>query len=222
MAHVLMASIPAPGHVNPHAEVIRRLVERGHRVSYVNDATWHAQIEALGATPVAYPSVLVHHAFAADTDAVDHLALFGGRVRGDDARGAGTSRRRPAGSRPVRHRRGTSASRRDGARDPRDPAVADVRRVARVRARHGPPSSTASGPTRAARHTSTDRPPCCGNTGSTPIRSTGSAVPTAASWSSPNRCNPTPTMSTVTSTPSWARRSVAQIQRRGARPTTPR
>ena len=76
MAHVLMASIPAPGHVNPHAEVIRRLVERGHRVSYVNDATWHAQIEALGATPVAYPSVLVHHAFAADTDAVDHLALF--------------------------------------------------------------------------------------------------------------------------------------------------
>lgn len=76
MAHVLMASIPAPGHVNPHAEVIRRLVERGHRVSYVNDASWRTQVESLGATLVAYPSVLAHHAFAADTDAVDHLSLF--------------------------------------------------------------------------------------------------------------------------------------------------
>ncbi|MEH3156539.1 MAG: glycosyltransferase [Gordonia paraffinivorans] len=76
MSHVLMASIPAPGHVNPHAEVIRRLVDRGHRVSYVNDATWRAQVESLGATLVAYPSVLARHAFAADTDAVTHLALF--------------------------------------------------------------------------------------------------------------------------------------------------
>lgn len=76
MAHVLMASIPAPGHVNPHGEVIRRLVELGHRVSYVNDASWRAQVESLGATLVSYSSVLVDHAFAGDTDAVDHLALF--------------------------------------------------------------------------------------------------------------------------------------------------
>jgi MGT family glycosyltransferase len=76
MAHVLMASIPAPGHVNPHAEVIRRLVERGHRVSYVNDASWRTRVESLGAVLVEYPSVLADHTFAADTDAVAHLALF--------------------------------------------------------------------------------------------------------------------------------------------------
>ncbi len=76
MAHVVMASIPAPGHVNPHAEVVRRLVERGHRVSYVQDASWAAQVEALGATCMPYPSVLADHAFDDQADAVDHLALF--------------------------------------------------------------------------------------------------------------------------------------------------
>ncbi|RYY49044.1 MAG: glycosyl transferase [Actinomycetales bacterium] len=76
MAHVVMASIPAPGHVNPHAEVVRRLVERGHRVSYVQDASWQTQVESLGATCVPYPSVLARHTFDEETDAVDHLALF--------------------------------------------------------------------------------------------------------------------------------------------------
>lgn len=80
MAHVVMASIPAAGHVNPHAEVVRRLVEHGHRVSYVQDASWSAQVEALGATCVPYPSVLATHRFDGDgtdePDAVDHLALF--------------------------------------------------------------------------------------------------------------------------------------------------
>jgi MGT family glycosyltransferase len=80
MTHVVMASIPAPGHVNPHAEVVRRLVERGHRVSYVQDASWAPQVEALGATCVPYPSVLVDHRFDAEgldaADAADHLALF--------------------------------------------------------------------------------------------------------------------------------------------------
>lgn len=76
MAHLVMASIPAPGHVNPHAEVLRRLVERGHRVSYVQDTSWAGRVEQLGATCVPYPSVLADHAFDESADAVDHLALF--------------------------------------------------------------------------------------------------------------------------------------------------
>ena len=42
----------------------------------MNDSTWRPQVESLGAQLATYPSVLVHHAFAGDTDAVDHLALF--------------------------------------------------------------------------------------------------------------------------------------------------
>lgn len=76
MAHVVMASIPAPGHVNPHAEVLRRLVERGHRVSYVNDESYRHQVEALGATLVPYPSVIARHDFEESTEPVEHLALF--------------------------------------------------------------------------------------------------------------------------------------------------
>ncbi|MDT9595174.1 UDP glycosyltransferase [Nocardioides zeae] len=89
MAHLAMVSIPAPGHVNPSIEVIRRLVERGHRVTYVNDASFREPIEAVGATLVAYPSVLpaVNHGGrdpeqgegageAFEGDAIDHLSTF--------------------------------------------------------------------------------------------------------------------------------------------------
>lgn len=85
MAHLLMVSIPAPGHVNPSLEVVRRLVERGHRVTYVNDPALRGQVEATGATLAPYRSVLprTNHADAEGTpgeaitgDAVDHLAAF--------------------------------------------------------------------------------------------------------------------------------------------------
>lgn len=76
MAHLVMASIPAPGHVNPHAEVVRRLVERGHRVTYVNDESWRDRVEALGATLAPYPSPIAEHAFDESTEPVEHLALF--------------------------------------------------------------------------------------------------------------------------------------------------
>lgn len=87
MAHLAMVSIPAPGHVNPSLEVIRRLVERGHRVTYVNDPSFREAIEATGAELAPYTSVLprTNHAGRAEGDgpdeafegdAIDHLARF--------------------------------------------------------------------------------------------------------------------------------------------------
>lgn len=87
MAHLAMVSIPAPGHVNPSLEVVRRLVERGHRVTYVNDPSFRDAVEATGAELAPYTSVLprANHAghdartgpdeaFAGD--AIDHLTRF--------------------------------------------------------------------------------------------------------------------------------------------------
>ncbi|MDR6174726.1 MGT family glycosyltransferase [Nocardioides zeae] len=87
MAHLAMVSIPAPGHVNPSLEVVRRLVERGHRVTYVNDPSFREAIEATGAELAPYSSVLprTNHAGrgegdgpeeAFEGDAIDHLARF--------------------------------------------------------------------------------------------------------------------------------------------------
>ncbi|GAA1907278.1 glycosyltransferase [Nocardioides lentus] len=85
MAHLAMVSIPAPGHVNPSLEVIRRLVARGHRVTYVNDPAFRDVVESTGARLAPYRSVLprANHAGADgvpgdsyDGDAVDHLAAF--------------------------------------------------------------------------------------------------------------------------------------------------
>lgn len=73
MAHLLMVSIPAPGHVNPTLEVLRRLVADGHRVTYVNDPSFREVVEGTGATLVPYDSVLTGDW---DGDAVDHLARF--------------------------------------------------------------------------------------------------------------------------------------------------
>ncbi|MFG3055552.1 macrolide family glycosyltransferase [Kitasatospora sp. NPDC048239] len=57
-AHIAMVSIPAHGHVNPSLAVIAELVARGHRVSYVNDASFAATVEKAGAKAVPYTSVL--------------------------------------------------------------------------------------------------------------------------------------------------------------------
>jgi MGT family glycosyltransferase len=82
MAHIAMVSIPYPGHVNPSLELIRALVGRGHRVSYVNDVSdahpngprIRAAIEASGATAAPYTSTLD----AWEGDVVDHLTRFQG------------------------------------------------------------------------------------------------------------------------------------------------
>ncbi|MFD7578071.1 macrolide family glycosyltransferase [Kitasatospora sp. NPDC059811] len=57
-AHILMVSIPAHGHVNPSLAVIAELVARGHRVSYVNDASFAGAVESTGARFVPYPTRL--------------------------------------------------------------------------------------------------------------------------------------------------------------------
>nr|WP_037900910.1 glycosyltransferase [Streptomyces sp. NRRL S-350] len=57
-AHILMVSVPAHGHVNPSLAVITELVARGHRVSYVNDASFREAVESTGAAFVPYPTKL--------------------------------------------------------------------------------------------------------------------------------------------------------------------
>ncbi|MFJ9773244.1 macrolide family glycosyltransferase [Kitasatospora sp. NPDC101157] len=57
-AHIAMVNIPAHGHVNPSLEVIRELVSRGHRVSYVNDPSFAERIEATGARFVPHETGL--------------------------------------------------------------------------------------------------------------------------------------------------------------------
>ncbi|MEW2068740.1 macrolide-inactivating glycosyltransferase [Streptomyces sp. NPDC007346] len=57
-AHIAMFSIAAHGHVNPSLEVIRELVNRGHRVSYAIPAPLADKVAATGAEPVLYTSTL--------------------------------------------------------------------------------------------------------------------------------------------------------------------
>ncbi|MER7842606.1 macrolide family glycosyltransferase [Kitasatospora sp. NPDC096077] len=57
-AHIAMVNIPAHGHVNPSLDVIRELVSRGHRVSYVNDPAFAEPIEATGAAFVPHQTGL--------------------------------------------------------------------------------------------------------------------------------------------------------------------
>nr|WP_103531463.1 macrolide-inactivating glycosyltransferase [Streptomyces sp. SM11] len=57
-AHIAMFSIAAHGHVNPSLDVIRELVDRGHRVSYAIPASFAEKVAATGAEPVIYTSTL--------------------------------------------------------------------------------------------------------------------------------------------------------------------
>jgi MGT family glycosyltransferase len=57
-AHIAMFSIAAHGHVNPSLDVIRELVDRGHRVSYAIPASFAEKVAATGADPVIYTSTL--------------------------------------------------------------------------------------------------------------------------------------------------------------------
>ncbi|WGP13430.1 macrolide-inactivating glycosyltransferase [Streptomyces sp. SH5] len=57
-AHIAMFSIAAHGHVNPSLDVIRELVDRGHRVSYAIPASFAEKAAATGAEPVIWTSTL--------------------------------------------------------------------------------------------------------------------------------------------------------------------
>ncbi|TQK95771.1 MGT family glycosyltransferase [Streptomyces puniciscabiei] len=57
-AHIAMFSIAAHGHVNPSLEVIRELVDRGHRVTYAIPPVFAEKVAATGARPVPYASTL--------------------------------------------------------------------------------------------------------------------------------------------------------------------
>ncbi|MBK3532234.1 macrolide-inactivating glycosyltransferase [Streptomyces sp. MBT67] len=57
-AHIAMFSIAAHGHVNPSLDVIRELVDRGHRVSYAIPASFAEKVAATGAESVIWTSTL--------------------------------------------------------------------------------------------------------------------------------------------------------------------
>ncbi|ADG78942.1 macrolide family glycosyltransferase [Tsukamurella paurometabola] len=74
MAHIAMFSIPAPGHVLPALDLFAELVRRGHRVSYANDPSMRATVEATGAELKPYTSVLPGLGENAETGAEDAFA----------------------------------------------------------------------------------------------------------------------------------------------------
>ncbi|WP_127502488.1 macrolide family glycosyltransferase [Actinoplanes solisilvae] len=76
MPHIAMVSIPAHGHVNPSLEIIRTLVDRGHRVTYANDPRFAELIESTGAELKPYASTLPSTDEDWGGDAIDHLTLF--------------------------------------------------------------------------------------------------------------------------------------------------
>ncbi|MFE6691195.1 macrolide family glycosyltransferase [Streptomyces sp. NPDC057743] len=77
-SHIAMFSIPAHGHVQPNLDVIRELVDRGHRVSYAVPAAFADLVAATGAEPRPWTSVLPTddnpEAFGAEL--LDHLEPF--------------------------------------------------------------------------------------------------------------------------------------------------
>ena len=54
MAKILMVNVPYSGHTNPTLSLAKRLVERGHQVTYINAPEWKERIEATGALFVPY------------------------------------------------------------------------------------------------------------------------------------------------------------------------
>lgn len=49
MAKILMVNLPYSGHTNPTLPLAKRLVERGHQVTYINAPEFRERIEATGA-----------------------------------------------------------------------------------------------------------------------------------------------------------------------------
>ncbi|GAA1524617.1 macrolide-inactivating glycosyltransferase [Streptomyces albidochromogenes] len=77
-AHIAMFSIAAPGHVNPSIEVIRELVDRGHRVSYAIPPSFADRVAVTGADPVRYTTTLPteDNPEAWGTELIDNIEPF--------------------------------------------------------------------------------------------------------------------------------------------------
>lgn len=58
-AHIAFLNLPAAGHILPTLGVVAKLVERGHRVSYVTVDRYAEAVEATGAEHVSYQSSMV-------------------------------------------------------------------------------------------------------------------------------------------------------------------
>lgn len=58
MSHIMFFCIPAHGHVNPTIEVVRELVQRGHRVRYYSFPEFKGKIEDTGAEYVSCEAYL--------------------------------------------------------------------------------------------------------------------------------------------------------------------
>ncbi|RKE18819.1 macrolide family glycosyltransferase [Streptomyces sp. TLI_171] len=75
-AHIAMIGIPAVSHVRPSLEVIRELVARGHRVTYVNDPSAAELIGPTGAELVPLPSTLPVADHDWPEDAIGAMRVF--------------------------------------------------------------------------------------------------------------------------------------------------
>ncbi|GAA2693111.1 macrolide family glycosyltransferase [Actinoplanes palleronii] len=76
MTHIAVVSIPAHGHVNPSLDLVRTLVNRGHRVTYANAPGFAAAIEGAGAELKPYRSGLPSPDDTWTDDPIEQLTLF--------------------------------------------------------------------------------------------------------------------------------------------------
>ncbi|UJB44577.1 macrolide family glycosyltransferase [Streptomyces sp. A1-5] len=77
-SHIAMFSIPAHGHVQPNLDVIRELVDRGHRVTYAVPDAFADLVAATGAEHRPWTSVLPidENPQSWGPDVLDHLEPF--------------------------------------------------------------------------------------------------------------------------------------------------
>ncbi|WP_145962092.1 glycosyltransferase [Renibacterium salmoninarum] len=79
--HILRASVPAAGHVYPHLEVIRALVQSGYRVSYLMGEGFREVIEGTGAEFVGYESAFPRLGGATNAADSTSKAAFAGDIQ---------------------------------------------------------------------------------------------------------------------------------------------
>ncbi|WP_017575217.1 macrolide family glycosyltransferase [Nocardiopsis kunsanensis] len=73
--HVVIAPVPAAGHVNPTLGLVAELVRWGHRVSYLTTEAFADRVRAAGAVHVPLPQALTHDPGAWPRD-MSRLPLF--------------------------------------------------------------------------------------------------------------------------------------------------
>ena len=76
MAHIVVLSVPAYGHLNPVLPIIAELIRRGHRVTVFDEPPFAAAAETAGAGFVAYPPAMSMEDMAAVLMRGDLMATF--------------------------------------------------------------------------------------------------------------------------------------------------